>query len=180
MGRIYYAGDSVLMGDRDIMLTAHWLVAHTVEYDLNGGTGDAPHQDPVAETRSFTVQGCTAVRQGYKFSGWIWDYDGNLYHEGDTITVIFSDIRLTAFWEISRDHYVFYDVNGGSAIAPDPIYVGQGEQYTVDFSPGTKHRYEFRGWSDGKDTYSIGDTITMNDKNIILVAMWAVKDPLQS
>lgn len=168
------------MWDDDVILTAHWIKTRSVTYDLKGGEGEVPKQDPVPEKGSFRVQACTAVREGYLFGGWQCNIDGQVYHEGDTIGVSYTDIVLSAVWNIIRAHYIMFDVNGGSAIAPAPVNVDSGEKYTIEFSPGVKNRCVFGGWSDGTATYNIGDTVTMGSDDLVLVAMWSVRDPFSN
>lgn len=43
------------MGKEDIVLSAKWVREHSVTYDLNGGEGDTPVQDPVAEGYTFAA-----------------------------------------------------------------------------------------------------------------------------
>lgn len=54
-GAQYLPGDSFFMGRTDIVFTAMWTSMHSVTYDINGGSGDAPTQEDVWMGQSFVV-----------------------------------------------------------------------------------------------------------------------------
>ncbi len=175
-GVIYKAGDTITMGKKDITILAVWTETHSVTYDLNGGTGTAPTQSDVAKGHSFTVQGCTATKEGYVFKG--WSYDRLTFQEGDVITMELEDITLTAIWKRGQPlHKVTYDLNGGSGTAPIQADVEEGATFTVKLYNGTKEGFVFKGWSYDDKTYNMGATITMGSKDIVLTAIWGSNEP---
>ncbi|MBR6910769.1 MAG: leucine-rich repeat protein [Candidatus Methanomethylophilaceae archaeon] len=175
-GKIYKAGDTITMGKKDITILAVWTETHSVTYDLNGGTGTAPTQSDVAKGHSFTVQGCTATKEGYVFKG--WSYDRLTFQEGDVITMELGDITLTAIWKKGQPlHKVTYDINGGSGTAPIQADVEEGATFTVKLYNGTKEGFVFKGWSYDDKTYNMGATITMGSKDIVLTAIWGSNEP---
>lgn len=170
-GLLYRPGDELVVGDRDVLLVAKWVPVRKVTYDLNGGEGDVPVQDPVAQGDSFKVQGCTAVRDGYRFAWWV--YNGAEYGEGDPIKAQNEDIVLTAYWSLILDkHSVSYDIQGGSGEAPSQEDVEERQRFIVKGYEGSKDGCVFAGWSFGGSVYLPGDTIEMGPDDIVLVAVW--------
>ncbi len=161
---------------------------YNVTYDLNGGSGTAPTQDPVSEGATFTVasaEGITAP-EGKQFKEWNTEADGSgtSYNPGDTITMGTSDITLYAIWEdipITPTHTVIYDLNGGSGTAPTQDPVSEGATFTVASAQGltAPKGKQFKEWntrSNGKgSSYDPGDTITMGTSDITLYAIWEDK-----
>lgn len=127
-GKLYAPGSLMTVMYRDILLVADWLPVRNITYDLNGGEGDAPQQSPVPQGGTFTVQGCTAVKEGYRFDS--WSFEGNYYVEGDVITVSYTDIVLKAEWSLVLEkHHVTYDVAGGGSEAPTQEDVEEGMKF---------------------------------------------------
>ncbi|MBQ7702685.1 MAG: InlB B-repeat-containing protein, partial [Candidatus Methanomethylophilaceae archaeon] len=175
-GKVYQPNDTIVMGTKDIVLLANWSKIHHVKYDINGGTGEVPIQEDVAEGDTFTIKECTATKKGYWLDGWI--YINDVYHAGDVITMGTSDITLTANWkEGSPSHHVKYDINGGSGIAPVQADVEEGSTFTIKYYSGTKDSYDFKGWSYGGKTYQLSDKVIMGKEDIVLKAVWEVSVP---
>ena len=175
-GKVYEVGHEMTMGTKDVQMLANWIPLHSVTYDLNGGTGDAPVQDKVAEGDDFTVQECTATKEGYWLNGWI--YINDLYRAGDKITMDAFDIILVADWKEGYPaHMVTYDINGGSGEAPKQDDVRENSTFLVKTYSGTKDGFIFKGWSYNNNTYKTGDKITMGKENIVLKAIWEEEQP---
>ncbi|GCF94911.1 hypothetical protein NRIC_28020 [Enterococcus florum] len=94
----WYNGDvkwdmRVGMPANDMMLTAHWKKIHTITFDLNGGTGNAP-------TKQLTVgQVLTKpddpTREGYDFLGWYLGDEKWDFRKG----ILDQDMHLVAKWQ---------------------------------------------------------------------------------
>ncbi len=98
-GKTYQPGSKITMGNTDIVLKAVWMPiseTHSVTYDVNGGSGEAPTQEPLKKGETFTVASYSGTKDGYTFGG--WSYNGTTYKSGDTVTMGDSDIVLKAVW----------------------------------------------------------------------------------
>ena len=169
-GKLYAPDSLMTVMYRDILLVADWLPLRSVTYDLNGGEGDVPQQSPVPQGGTFTVQGCTAVREGYRFDS--WSFDGKSYAEGDVIIVLYADVVLKAEWSlILEKHHVTYDAAGGTD-APTQDDVEEEQRFLVKKYSGTKDGYTFDGWIYNGNIYYEGGYITMGPEDIVLTAIW--------
>ncbi len=168
----FVAGDTATMGTSDMTFTAIWTLIpkHSVTYDIAGGSGDAPTQDPVPEGGSFTVADYTGTKTDYSFDG--WSYESGTYTPGDTVTMGTSDMTFTAIWTLIPKHSVTYNIAGGSGEAPTQEDVQEGASFTVADYTGTKEDHRFDGWTCGSDTYKPGDTVTMGTENMGFTAIW--------
>ena len=170
-GILYQPGEELTMPTKDIIIAAEWTAVHHVIYDLNGGTGDVPVQDDVAEGAAFILKQCTAVKEGFYFAG--WTYEGKTCRPDDEIIMGVQDITLIAFWKIgSPTHHVIYDINGGSGEAPVQGDVEEGSTFIVKHYDGTKDGYRFIGWSYDGAVYRQGAVITMEQTDMTFTAVW--------
>ncbi len=156
----------------DVLVKKQGVVAsHSVTYDANGGTGDAPGVEYYTENQTFAVKGYSGTRNGFTFGGWS---DGTrTYQPGQSITMGTTNIVLTAVWNpISTTYSVTYDVNGGSAAAPTQGPFETGQTFKIQGYSGTRNGFTFGGWSDGTRTYQPGQSMTMGTTDITLKAVW--------
>lgn len=109
-----------------------------------------------------TVEGQgTMTREGYKFTGWNTDADGNgtLYEPTDTFKIK-GDTTLYAQWE--ELYNVTFDSQEGSAVAPQNNKEA-GSKVTEPADP-IREGYEFAGWHNEPECTSTwdfnNDTIT--------------------
>ena len=156
----------------DVLVKKQGVVAsHSVTYDANGGTEDAPGVEYYTENQTFAVKGYSGTRNGFTFGGWS---DGTrTYQPGQSITMGTTNIVLTAVWNpISTTYSVTYDVNGGSVAAPTQGPFETGQTFKIQGYSGTKNGYRFGGWSDGTRTYQPGQSMTMGTTDITLKAVW--------
>lgn len=150
---------------------------YTVTYDLDGGTGTLPTQEPLVEDEKFTVKGTDAVKAGVPFSYWTTD-GTDMILPGAEMTMGTSDIVLKAVYKSSVvTHTVTYDTNGGSGTAPTQTPVKEGSSFTVQgIGSVTKAGCTFGGWTIVGDStqhvYKEGDAITMGTSDIVLKAVW--------
>ena len=170
-GKVYQPGSVLTMPSKNIVIVACWADVHHVVYDINGGTGEVPVQEDVAEGTVFNVKPCTAVKEGFYFAG--WTYEGMTYLPDDEFTMGIRDITLTAFWKIgSPTHHVIYDINGGSGVAPVQGDVEEGLTFIVKDYNGAKGGYSFTGWSYDGAVYKPGAVVTMNQSDMTFTAVW--------
>lgn len=169
----YQPGDTFVMPDHDVTLTAVWRAEfdYSVTYLLNGGTGDVPAAGYLAG-QTVTITNKVPTKEGYVFDGWS---DGStIYQPGNTFEMPEHDVTLTAVWKESpvlSDHSVTYRLNGGIGNMPAAGYLA-GQTVTVTTRTPAKDGYTFAGWSDGTTTYQPGDTFTMPDHEVTLTAVW--------
>jgi uncharacterized repeat protein (TIGR02543 family) len=96
----FNGGATYTMPAKNVTLTAQWVNAYTVTYNLNGGTGTTPTESKKAASATFTLHdGTTGITApaGKGFSKWK-DQDGNEYDASDTYTMPAKNVTLTAQW----------------------------------------------------------------------------------
>lgn len=128
----------------------------------------------------------------YKFDG--WSYNGKTYSAGDKLIMPDSDVTLTAVWSATtnpptpatkytvtyKDSYTTAptDANEYEAGATVKVLAPAKTEVTVDGKT-----YVFAGWKYGSKTYNAGDTFAMPASNVVLEAVWNLKntpvDPTQ-
>lgn len=117
-----------------------------------------PHIIPdFCEMTSWVVCGQVSAKGGYVISGTV--------PEGQTLTIT-RDLTF----ELTASHTVYYDENGGSAVASQTVT--EGSKLSVPSQP-TKNNYVFSGWYK-ESTYATAwdfatDTVT---SDITLYAKW--------
>ena len=171
----YAAGASYTLGAAsDLTITARWtaIVYYTVTYDLDGGLGSAPTQDPLQNGQSFTLPSDPS-KTGNSFTG--WSYAGTTYSSGQTITMPAANVTVTALWTATSagTYAVTYISNGAQTSAPTIPPLAQNATFTVDDGSGLiKNSYIFAGWTYSGTTYTGGETITMPAASVTLSAVW--------
>ena len=154
---------------KDIIVTAKFTPIspqkHSVTYDLDGGSGTAPKQDPVAEGGSFIAAKYSGTKAGLSFGG--WTYGGKTYQPGDKVVVGAEDVVMKAKWI----YIVTFDVQG-HGLEPLSIHVLPGEKVIEPKAP-TEDGYTFDGWFKDKGFVNKWnfrtDTVT---QSITLYAKW--------
>jgi len=121
-------------------------------------------------------------RVGYHLVGWEDATTGEQFTLGGTIPAIGANHTLNAVWEIAYSNVLY--VPG----TPDPVrdmpdnLVKQQYGVTITVSSMTPYHsgYGFLYWKttslDGTErTFNPGDTFTMPDQNVVLVAVWEAR-----
>ena len=165
---IYLPGEKCKMGTGPIEFKAVWEPAYKVIYYVNGGSTKGPETEQYKPGTIVTVQGYNGSKSGCSFNGWNWN--GNIYREGDQITISDRNVVLSANW--APMYKVTYDINGGSGTAPTQEDLLEGSTFTVKSYSGTKTGYQFDGWISNGKIYQAGDTAKMGKKDITLMAVW--------
>ena len=172
-------------------LYAIWRAGCYVDFNLNGGIGDAPQT--VTTTYGSSVgmpYGNGFSRFGYTFAGWRWENraDTALYQPGSYDFTVSGHCTMYAVWTLADGYrLVTYNVNGGiwnEAPNSQPVESGSVISLLDNNSP-TKDNpdrdrlyrsgYIFSGWNtsaDGMGTnFSAGEIYTVNS-SITLYAKW--------
>ncbi|MBQ9203300.1 MAG: InlB B-repeat-containing protein [Prevotella sp.] len=71
---------------------------YTVTYDLNGGNGDAPTEDPQEEDAVITLP-AAPTKDFYTFDGWLSSANGTKYAAGASYTMTDENTTFTAQWK---------------------------------------------------------------------------------
>ncbi len=83
-------------------------------------------------------------------------------------------LTLTGGTDPATEHTVSYNVDGGTAVAPNQEIISEGSTFFVASYSGIKEGHTFGGWSDGVDVYSAGDTYLMSTSDVIFTAVWNI------
>ena len=168
----------------DLTLRAKWTAyKYTIVFDKNGGTGDDMQSLSCTYDKevALTMNSYTAPA-GKVFVGWALSKDAttSVYSNGEIIKNLTSKngavITLYALYDTG--YSVFYDDGvpyEDITVPADSTKYSAGSTVTVLFDGiGSRHGYNFVGWSDGENTYTSGGTTTfqMGTRNVTLTALW--------
>lgn len=155
----------------------------TISYKAEGGKGVPA--DGVAYTgeSDYAIPDTIPTRENYTFVEWntASDGTGTSYKAGDKITAGSSNITLYAIWKAHPT--LTYNLNGGSGYLPME-YHKAGEKVTLAGGEGKtdnipeKEGCTLAGWKikDSDKVISLNEEYEMPDKNVILYAVWDVKN----
>ena len=121
-GTDYDEGDTFTISG-NVTLYAQWILAYTVSYDANGGTGTMTDSSSPYKTGSIvTIKENTFTRSGYLFTKWNTAADGKgiYYDEGDTFAIT-ANVTLYAQWMLDDLTDRTGTINFGSASSSTPI-----------------------------------------------------------
>lgn len=111
------------------------------------------------------------VRDGYEFSGWYLDADGERPFGG----TVSGDTTLYAKWDEAEEtvyYSVTYAVNGGTGELPADCTVAAGESLTLPDGAGlSRDGYLFDGWKCGNAVYAAGESVVI-DGDMRFTANW--------
>ena len=171
--------------DKDtVHLYAVWeLVAYTVKFNANGGSGSMGNQQHIVG-QSLALTANTFSRTGYTFKGWATSSGGDVvYTDGQSVKNIGSagsTVNLYAVWQINV-LTVKYHANGGTgSLGDQQINYNQSGSLTPVGSNVVREYYTFKGWATsagGEVVYADGAEITNNitadgDGVLNLYAVW--------
>ena len=147
---------------KDVVFTAIWVELFTYDYFKN--YGEVGEIDPStllkAEDGSEITVGPAIERPGYVFKG--WSVDEQIYQPGASYTIT-KDTVFTAEW---NPEYT-YQFEGSEAKT-----IENGKKITIADAPEAEG-CTFAGWSDGTNTYQVGDVYEITD-NVTFTAVWNV------
>lgn len=167
----WYVGDEVW--DNTIPITenttivASWSLNQVeVNFDLNGGAGDAP--DSIITDYGNTIvlpSGDGLSKEGANFSGWEWN--GVVWNN---TTPVYEDITLDAIWDAIM---LTVAIRRGDDVPDEILQVAYGTYLTPPAAP-TKPGMDFVGWTNEDGTlFDFTQPIT---QNTVIVAAYAVQN----
>lgn len=170
----YLPGDLYTMPNNSVLFTAKWEdISNTSERLLTylkgnpNATGDVPEPQIHSQGDVITIADFEPYSlEEYYFLG--WTYNGQLYHTGDILVMPDSDVALVATWGLIGDRFAITFVSDGSqGVGPSRRYFDPDNTDEEFFMPGkcdlVRPGYEFLGWSDGKNYYDVGDSVSIED-----------------
>lgn len=167
----------------NLVLTAQWTASSfTVSYNANGATGGTAPADGAYTTAvafSVSANSGSLVKSGYTFAGWNTSAagTGTTYAENGPLTTT-SNLTLYAKWTIISPSILF---NQGAATTTPAVFptntsAQYGSLYTLPATDTSTVISDvtqiFTGWSDGTNTYAVGDTYRMGTANVTFTAQW--------
>lgn len=144
-----------------VTINAKWVAVYTYEYNDGIPADEDPnYQAPTVDDGYILTLKAAPVRDGYVFKGWS---DGETtYAVGDKYTIT-KDTVFTAEW---NPEYT-YQFEGSEAKT-----IENGKKITIADAPEAEG-CTFAGWSDGTNTYQVGDVYEITD-NVTFTAVWNV------
>ena len=151
-----YCAGMKLPVNQNMTLYAVWqmvpVVAVTITYDPNGGTGELPVQYASMGNPCRVTFG-QPERQGYSLLGWSTDSAAEMpeYLGGDEL-IPTSDMTLYAVWQINPliTYTISYDAGRGVG-APDTQYVPDGETVLLSKQIPTYEGHKFAAWQSSEN-----------------------------
>ena len=126
----------------------------------------------IAEGVELTLSATPA--EHYTFTSWDITGTGSSV-SGNTFTMGTDDATISATFTEDAKYSVSYEANGGTGTDPTTADQYSGAQFTLPANPYTKTGYKFAGWSDGSQTYAVGDEYTMPAQAVTFTAQWEEK-----
>ena len=174
-GRIYQRGDTFVMPDTDVTLTAQWQkdpTEYTVQFLVDGRLID----QETGIAGSFITLKPAQTKTGFTFVGWQSSVgEGKIYPANSRFEIPATTVKMTAVWQADPATYtVTYALNGGVGAASDSNAYVEGAFVTVTDAAVTKDGFIFAGWrsSFGGTVYQANDTFQMPGINVTLTAQW--------
>lgn len=159
-------------------------VKYDLIYSANGGSGEAPAAEKVAEGAEVTLKAnMFTAPEGKEFDGWL--VDGVKKAAGDKITMPAKALTVTAQWKDNEapqpiKYSLTYDAGEGSGEAPATEQYEAGAEVTLKpadtfIAPVGK---EFAGWLvDGETSIrEAGTKMAMFPRALTITAQWKNKE----
>ena len=144
-----------------VTINAKWIAVYTYEYNDGIPADEDPnYQAPTVDDGYVLTLKAAPVRPGYVFKG--WSVDEQIYQPGASYTIT-KDTVFTAEW---NPEYT-YQFEGSEAKT-----IENGKKITIADAPEAEG-CTFAGWSDGTNTYQVGDVYEITD-NVTFTAVWNV------
>lgn len=179
-GVSYLPGQSFPMPSYDLILYPLWEVnVYTVTYDINGGTGDIPSTQTIAQSVGKVVSKNANIisSSGCSLSGWTLNSTAGTFYEIGTDIPLTDNVVLYAKYSNLIEYTVIYGANGASGgTAPTESYYSSGSTVTVkDQGTLVWGNRAFLGWNTKKDGtgtgISVGSSLTLSS-TVTLYAQW--------
>lgn len=164
-GTAYYGNEEIYIEEDTTLYAQFAEKVYNINYDLNGGTGDIPSQQKVADGR---ISDVIPTREGCEFLGWgISEASTTIvYNPGDAYAVE-GDENLFAIWKAK---------NGGQIITEDSIIISKNtEEYITSLTVTIEHtnaittlQYNINEgiWIDYKGPFDVTSNCTINARSI--------------
>jgi uncharacterized repeat protein (TIGR02543 family) len=178
IGGTYHGGGSFVMPAENVVLTAQWTAHYfTVSYAAGAaGVSGLPGSATVLAETTYAVASAVPAKLGYTFSGWTASFGGT-YSGGNTFTMPFANVTLTAQWTPNNYTVTYAAGSGGVSGLPGGATVRVDARYTVSSAVPARVNYTFDGWTASfGGTYSGGGAFTMPAANVVLTARWTPDD----
>lgn len=177
-GYLFSTGDKLIMPAEDVVVEPNWYMYYKIYYEAGdvdriNGTSTFVYQR--YETNTFDLANSSKIsRSGFTLSGWLCDYDGEVYAPGSYFTMPASEVHFTAVWT-PKTYTVVFSANNGTS---QSIKIS-GETDTAITVPEctfTYSGYEFAGWKYGDTIYQPGEEFVIPGAlpglGISLTAVW--------
>lgn len=181
-GITYLNGDTINNLSSSIVLYAVWKASteFVLSLDYQNATAgiDIANKTIIQNTQIGELP--SPIRNGYVFSGWFTEPNGNGVQITATSTYTFSGNKtIYAYW-VGVKNSIIFDTNGGFGSLAPIENAENGKQYTLPKATGIlqKQGYVFSHWntkaddSDSGTKYNDEQTITMGDQNLALYAIY--------
>lgn len=160
-------------------LYAHWVVAYTISFNANGGTG-APSSVSVAAGGQWTCPSTTPTKSNSNFAGWAESSSATpsevAYNPGGSYPAPSSNLLLYAVW-VAEVGVIVYNPMGGTMQETSKV-VDVGSAYGTLPTP-TMSGWTFTGWftAETGGTQVTSATIMQSAGNVVIYARWAGPPP---
>lgn len=157
---------------------------YTLTYTAGEGTGE-DEEVSVFGGDVITLQAPSSfTKEGYRFLNWS---DGTRrYAVGEEYTMPEEDTTLTAMWisnTASGAYGVTYQKGEGDVTGDVPVDNNEyapGDRFDVATKGNlAREGYRFMGWTDGETTYEAGGKGNIEEKNVVLTAIWSKEYTLE-
>ena len=167
----------------DKRLLAYWVPedGYHVSFDSDGGEGDmSEYEADIKINETFTLPECFFEAPDYtkKFSS--WSYNGYYYNPGQEVTITEETI-FTAVWGENDTYTVSLGPGDGTGnIISETVYDGQDYELPSELPAGftAPDRMIFAGWTDGENTYDMGEEVTIDGSNLSFAAYYESAEPV--
>lgn len=181
-GQVKYLNQSYITVTSDIVLYAVWekieSVVTTYTIILSSGYDNTFYSYTVEFDKPFQLPDNLFQRNGYIFTGWSINKDGEINYKNNEEVIINNDITLYAVWQpesvVIEKYQVIFDGNGADNGSMKAVEAAKGQTIILPENLFVKTGSIFLGWSEtlnGEIKYKDKDEILISD-NITLYAVW--------
>lgn len=163
-GEKQYNIDDKYTVNSDVIFVAKWAGLCKVVYNTDGGS--SVESETVHDMETIYMP-AAPTKDGYRFLGWYTTDENNLMQPDDSFKVTDS-VTINAKWVAQYKYY--FDNNDGNAYDVAYTIVDENTEITIELEP-TRTGYVFKGWSDGEQTYQLGELYTIT-KDTVFTAEW--------
>jgi Listeria/Bacterioides repeat len=142
-----------------ILLHAEYWGEYVISYELNGGINHEENPVKYYEDQEITLKNPT--KEGYVFAGWTGSNGEEPQIEVTIAMGSTENKSYTAHWTEIPVYAVEFALGDAEGTAPAALDVTIGEDITMPVNKTMyKEGYTLTGWSDGVNTYAIGNSFT--------------------